>query len=68
MSGMVDIEQSIASSSAGTDGPRSRRIRPVLWWATIGVAAIAMQFCVYGAWVTSDGFVPSPLGSDPLPT
>jgi hypothetical protein len=44
MSGMVDIGQSIASSSADTDGPRSRRIRPVLWWATIGVAAIAMQF------------------------
>ena len=33
-----------------------------------GVAALTLQFYVYGAWVTSDGFVPSPLGSDPVPT
>lgn len=40
----------------------------MLWWATIGVAAVAVQLYVYGAWVTSDGFVPSPLGPDPIPT
>jgi hypothetical protein len=44
-----------------------RRARPVLWWASAGVAFIALQAYIYGAWVTSDDFRPSPLGPDPVP-
>jgi hypothetical protein len=50
----------------GTDaGPR--RARPVLWWAAFGVAFLLLQGYVYGSWILSDDFAPSPLGPDPVP-
>jgi Spirocyclase AveC-like len=44
-----------------------RRARPVLWWAALGAAAVAMQLYVYGRWVTSRDFAPTPTGPDPVP-
>src|ERR1700756_6065212 len=44
-----------------------RRARPVLWWAALGAAAVAMQLYVYGRWVTSRDFAPTPTGPDPGP-
>ena len=35
-----------------------RRARPVLWWASLGAAAVAMQLYVYGRWVTSSNIAP----------
>src|SRR5271167_2574500 len=37
-----------------------KRIRPVLWWAALGAAAIAFQTYVYIAWMTSDDFKATP--------
>src|SRR3984957_4413002 len=44
-----------------------RRARPVLWWAALGAAAVAMQLYVFGRWVTSSAFAPTPTGADPVP-
>ncbi|NNH71184.1 spirocyclase AveC family protein [Nocardia uniformis] len=41
--------------------------RPVLWWATIGTAAVVVQLYVYARWVTSGHFRSTPTGSDPVP-
>ena len=54
-------EPSAPGSTAG------RRARPVLWWAALGAAAVAMQLYVYGRWVTSSNFAPTPTGADPVP-
>lgn len=47
--------------------PEPRRIRPVLWWAALGAAVIALQLYVYAAWITSSDFTPTPTGPDPVP-
>jgi hypothetical protein len=36
--------------------PRStapRRARPVVWWAVVGIAALALQAWIYGSWILS---------------
>jgi hypothetical protein len=38
-----------------------------LWWASAGIAFLLLQAYIYGAWITSDDFTPSPLGPDPVP-
>jgi hypothetical protein len=45
-----------------------RRARPALWWAAAGAAFVLLQVYVYGAWITSGGFRPSPVGPDIVPT
>ncbi len=55
-----------AVPAAGVEaGPR--RARPVLWWAFAGAAFLLLQGYIYGAWIVSDDFRPSPLGPDPVP-
>jgi hypothetical protein len=44
-----------------------RRARPVLWWAALGAAAVAMQLYVFTRWVTSSDFAATPTGPDPVP-
>jgi len=31
-----------------------RRARPVLWWASLGAAAVVLQVWIYTSWVLSD--------------
>lgn len=45
-------------------GPRAR---PVLWWATLGAAAVALATHAYLAWISSDRFRATPTGPDPVP-
>lgn len=44
-----------------------RRMRPVLWWAAIGIAAVAVQTYVYLRWITGPNFRSVPMGPDPVP-
>jgi hypothetical protein len=39
----------------------------VLWWASLGAAAVAMQLYVYIGWITSSDFKSTPTGPDPVP-
>jgi len=43
------------------------RTDPVHWWAAIGALLIVLQLYVYSSWITSDFFVPTDPGPDPLP-
>jgi hypothetical protein len=56
-----------ASTRGRPQAVRPRRNRPVLWWATLGAAAIAFQLYVYTAWIASDDFKATPTGPDPVP-
>lgn len=47
-----------------TDG---RGTNPAVWWAVVGVVAIAVQLYVYGAWILSGDAVQTPAGPDPIP-
>jgi hypothetical protein len=55
------------SDPASTPMQQPRRARPVLWWASAGTLAILFQLCLYGRWIGSADFRPSPLGADPVP-
>ncbi|HTK66586.1 MAG TPA: spirocyclase AveC family protein [Pseudonocardia sp.] len=57
----------VEAATPGTSTTGPRKARPVLWWATAGVAFLLLQAYVYGAWIAGDDFRPSPLGSDPVP-
>lgn len=46
---------------------RSRAAAPVLGWAVLGAAFLAMAAYVVLSWVFSPDFRPVPVGSDPLP-
>jgi hypothetical protein len=45
-----------------------RRMRPVLWWASLGVAAVAIQAYIYTRRFFSDSFRAVGTGTDPVPT
>jgi hypothetical protein len=36
-----------------TPAPVPRKPRPVLWWASLGVAALGLQAWIYGSWLVS---------------
>lgn len=40
---------------------------PLVFWAVLGSAFLALQLNVYAAWIGSDDFRPSERGSDPIP-
>ena len=40
---------------------------PLVFWATLGSAFLAVQVYVYSAWVRSDAFRPTERGPDPIP-
>jgi Spirocyclase AveC-like len=48
-------------------GIEARRMRPVLWWAAIGIAAVAVQTYVYVRWIAGPNFRPVPTGPDRVP-
>lgn len=56
-----------ATGTAVAKDVAGRRMRPVLWWAAIGVAAVAVQTYVYARWITGPNFRPVPTGPDPVP-
>jgi hypothetical protein len=56
-----------AISPAASAPVGSRKVRPVLWWAGAGFGFLLLQAYIYGAWIASDDFKPSPLGPDPVP-
>jgi hypothetical protein len=66
---MTVIERSGSQTSAPV--PRSnsvpRRARPVLWWAAIGIAAVALQAYIYTRWIMSADFRSVPTGPDSVP-
>ncbi|MHB8693072.1 MAG: spirocyclase AveC family protein [Solirubrobacteraceae bacterium] len=68
--GLTDTERRSAEAANDRDRPRDlqpARNRPVLWWAGLGAAAIAVQAYVYIAWITSSDFKSTPTGSDRVP-
>src|SRR5882724_9998674 len=44
-----------------------RTIRPVHWWAALGVIYIGIGAYAFGAWISSNRFVRTPVGPDPVP-
>ena len=44
-----------------------RRARPVVWWASVGAAAVALQAWIYGSWVASDDFRTVTIGRAEVP-
>jgi Spirocyclase AveC-like len=42
-------------------------MRPVLWWAALGLVAVGFQLYVYIGWIASSDFRSVPTGSDPVP-
>src|SRR6201998_929282 len=60
-------EANAAPQPSVPDVARGRRARPGLWWVALGGAAGAMTLYVYGRWVPSSYFAPTPTGSDPVP-
>ena len=44
-----------------------RRLNPVRWWAAFGALCVGVQVYVFGRWILSDNFTPSPSGPDPIP-
>lgn len=58
----------VAKSDSGLDPALpERRMRPVLWWASLGVAAVAIQAYIYTRWFFSDSFRAVGTGTDPVP-
>jgi Spirocyclase AveC-like len=61
------------SERLGTEPPRAgsaltpRRARPVLWWASLGAAAVVLQAWIYTSWILSDDFRAVTTGADPVP-
>lgn len=58
-------EQAPPATGSPRTGPRSPR--PVLLWASAGVAALAFQVFVLARWVLGPDFTATPTGDDPLP-
>jgi Spirocyclase AveC-like len=44
-----------------------RKARPVLWWAAVGAAAVALQTWIYGSWIASDDFRTVTIGRSEVP-
>ena len=61
-------DQIAGTTSAETRGQTERRMRPVLWWASLGVAAVTLQTYVYLRWIFSDNFRRVGPGVDPVTT
>jgi hypothetical protein len=65
------LEDKAVATEAGPDAPvpvAPRRARPVLWWAGLGAAALALQAYVYGSWITSGDFRRiTPVGPNAVP-
>jgi hypothetical protein len=45
---------------------RDKQTRPVLWWAAIGAAFLALQIYIYLAWIISGDAHRTPTGPDPV--
>lgn len=46
--------------------PISKRARPILWWAALGVVALAVQLYGYGGWILSGDAQPQSFAHDDL--
>jgi hypothetical protein len=51
----TQITSTAAPAALGTfaSAPTPRRVRPVVWWAALGTAALALQAWIYGSWILS---------------
>jgi hypothetical protein len=56
-----------AESVQGATGVTPRPARAVLWWASLGAAALVLQAWIYGAWVASDDFRAVTIGRSEVP-
>jgi Spirocyclase AveC-like len=64
---MVDVTERSAIHADHSSPALRRSARPVLWWAALGLLAIAFQAYVYTRWVSSDDFHSVPTGPDAVP-
>jgi Spirocyclase AveC-like len=58
----------VVDASRRTVPARGRGGRPVVWFATVGAAALALQIYVYISWMRSEDFRRVSTGADPVPT
>jgi hypothetical protein len=64
---MADVTERSAIHADHSSPAMRRSARPVLWWAALGLLALAFQAYVYTRWVSSDDFHSVPTGPDPVP-
>ena len=58
----------IASSPSRSSGQfAAMRSTPVTYWAMLGATFLCLAAYVWGSWMLSPDFRPSPVGPDPLP-
>jgi hypothetical protein len=63
--GRLDIPEQVSEQIVGDIAPR--RARPVVWWASVGAAAVALQAWIYGSWIASDDFRTVTIGRSEVP-
>ena len=65
MTDMLVAKESRSVPGAAFVSPR--KARPVVWWAAVGAAAVALQAWIYGAWIASDDFRTVTIGRSEVP-
>ena len=66
-SDVATIERGELPSGGLRPDDQPRQARPVLWWASAGVALLAFQVFVLGKWAFGPNFTPTDPGPDELP-
>jgi hypothetical protein len=61
------VAERAPTAAAVDDGAAGPARRPVLWWAAIGMAFLALQAWVFGSWILSGDARSIPAGPDPVP-
>lgn len=57
----------MSSTTAHYPGAINSQSNAIVWWAWIGAFFIALQIYIFGSWVMSPHFTPTPPGSDVMP-
>jgi Spirocyclase AveC-like len=64
---MSAISHSVPSSVRSSNQLQVMRSTPAVYWAALGAAFLCLAAYVWGSWILSPDFRPSPVGLDPLP-
>jgi predicted secreted protein len=63
----VDVEGIAKPTIVAAVEPAQARIKPIKWWAGLGIGYLCLAFYVMVRWLTSDQVGAIPKGSDPIP-
>ncbi len=66
---MASLTEAVQSTSAprALSAMTERKIRPVLWWAALGVFLAGVAVFSMNSWISSPDFTRTPTGASPVP-